>query len=121
MSHYIVMIYGDEQVWESWSEEQGRANAAAHGAFHAAHGAAVVGGHELERSWRGRSVRTDPAGRRHVTDGAFLPGATVLGGYYVIEADDLDAALAWAAKVPNAAYGTVEVRPVMDVGAATTA
>jgi hypothetical protein len=114
MSHYIVMIYGDEQVWESWSEEQGRANAAAHGAFHAAHGAAVVGGHELERSWRGRSVRTDPAGRRHVTDGAFLPGATVLGGYYVIEADDLDHAVRIAGDLPEASAPSsgVEVRPL---------
>jgi hypothetical protein len=56
-----------------------------------------------------------------LTDGPFAEAKEYLGGYYVIEADDLDAALAWAAKVPNAAYGTVEVRPVMDVGAATTA
>ena len=56
-----------------------------------------------------------------LTDGPFIEAKEYLGGYYVIEAADLDAALAWAAKVPNAAYGTVEVRPVLDVGAATTA
>ena len=42
-------------------------------------------------------------------------------GYYTIEAPDLDAALAWAAKVPNAAYGTVEVRPVLEIPAAAHA
>jgi hypothetical protein len=56
-----------------------------------------------------------------LTDGPFIEAKEYLGGYYVIEAPDLDAALAWAAKVPNAAYGTVEVRPVMEVGAASTA
>ena len=56
-----------------------------------------------------------------LTDGPFIEAKEYLGGYYVIEAADLDAALAWAAKVPNAAYGTVEVRPVMEVGAASPA
>jgi hypothetical protein len=56
VSTYIVMIYGDESVWESWSEEQALANAAAHGTFNEQHGAAVVGGHELERSRRAGSV-----------------------------------------------------------------
>ena len=60
-------------------------------------------------------------GETQLTDGPFIEAKEYLGGYYVIEAADLDAALAWAAKVPNAAYGTVEVRPVLDVGAAAAA
>jgi hypothetical protein len=60
-------------------------------------------------------------GETQLTDGPYAEAKEYLAGYYVIEAPDLDAALAWAAKVPNAAYGTVEVRPVMDVGAPTTA
>ncbi len=114
MNTYIVMIYGNQDVWESWTEEQGRVNAAAHGAFHAQHGAAVVGGHELERSWRGRSIHTDPEGRRQVTAGAFLPGPTVLGGYYVIEAADLDLAVRIAGDLPEASAPSsgVEVRPL---------
>jgi hypothetical protein len=60
-------------------------------------------------------------GETQLTDGPYAEAKEYLAGYYVIEAPDLDAALAWAAKVPNASYGTVEVRPVMDVGAATTA
>ena len=60
-------------------------------------------------------------GETQLTDGPFAEAKEYLAGYYVIEAPDLDAALGWAAKVPNAAYGTVEVRPIMDVGAAATA
>ena len=114
MSTYIVMIYGNEDVWESWSEEQGRANAAAHGEFNARHGASVVGGHELERSWRGRSIRSDREGGVRVTDGAFMPGPAVLGGYYVIEADDLDHAVRIATDLPEASAPSsgVEVRPL---------
>jgi hypothetical protein len=60
-------------------------------------------------------------GETQLTDGPYAEAKEYLAGYYVIEAPDLDGALAWAAKVPNAAYGAVEVRPVMDVGAAATA
>jgi hypothetical protein len=111
---YIVMIYGDESVWESWNEEQARANAAAHGTFNEQHGAAVVGGHELERSWRARSVRADADGRPHITDGPFLGGTTVLGGYYLIEASDLADAVRIASDLPEASAPSsgVEVRPL---------
>jgi len=60
-------------------------------------------------------------GETQLTDGPFAEAKEYLAGYYVIEAADLDAALAWAAKVPNASYGTVEVRPVMYTAAAATA
>jgi hypothetical protein len=114
VSTYIVMIYGDESVWDSWSEDQGLANADAHGAFNRRHGAAVVGGHELERSRAARSVRAGADGRPHVTDGPFLEGTTVLGGYYVIEASDLDHAVRIASDLPEASAPSsgVEVRPV---------
>jgi hypothetical protein len=114
VSTYIVMIYGDENVWEAWSEEQGHANAAAHAAFNDRHGAAVRGGHELERSWRGRSVRVDADGTQRVAEGAFCAGTTVLGGYYVIEAADLDHAVRIARDLPEASAPSsgVEVRPL---------
>ena len=52
-------------------------------------------------------------GERLVTDGPFIEAKEVLGGFYVIDVPDLDAALEWAAKIPNVTFGTVEVRPVM--------
>jgi hypothetical protein len=49
------------------------------------------------------------------TDGPFAETKEVLGGYYLIEVDGLDQALAWAARMPNAGYGSIEVRPIMDM------
>lgn len=114
MSTYIVMIYGDEQVWESWSEDQGAANAAAHQAFNAEHADHVVGGHQLDRSWYARSIRAGTDGRSRVTDGPYLPGAPVLGGYYLIAAPDLDQAVRIAADLAEASAprSGVEVRPL---------
>ena len=51
-------------------------------------------------------------GQRQITDGAFAETKEYLGGYFLIEADDLDTALEYAAKMPVADYGSVEVRPV---------
>jgi hypothetical protein len=48
-----------------------------------------------------------------ISDGPFAETKEMLGGYYLIDVPDLDAALAWAAKLPNVTYGSVEVRPVM--------
>ena len=53
-------------------------------------------------------------GERLIADGPFAETKEMLGGYYLIDVPDLDAALAWAAKVPNAPYGSVEVRPVVE-------
>jgi hypothetical protein len=50
------------------------------------------------------------------TDGPFAETKEVLGGYYMIDVDDIDAATAWAAKIPLAPYGSVEVRPIMELG-----
>jgi hypothetical protein len=52
-------------------------------------------------------------GERVVTDGPFIESKEVVGGYYVIDVADLDAAIDWAAKIPNVHFGSVEVRPVM--------
>jgi hypothetical protein len=56
-------------------------------------------------------------GDRLVTDGPYAETKEMLGGYYLIDVPDLDAALGWAAKVPNAPYGSVEVRPIMEFDA----
>lgn len=55
-------------------------------------------------------------GKRLITDGPFAETREQLGGYYVIEAKDLDEAIAVAEKVPPAKFGTVEIRPVMEIG-----
>ncbi|HEY4315751.1 MAG TPA: YciI family protein [Actinomycetes bacterium] len=114
MPQYLVLIYGDEQTWESWTEEQERANGEGHVRFQALAGDAILGGKELGRTRTARSVRGHRNGRPVVTDGPFVETKEVLGGYYVIEAADLDAAVALAAHLPEADtdYSGVEVRPV---------
>lgn len=52
-------------------------------------------------------------GARVVTDGPFIESKEALGGYYVIDVEDLDAAIDWAARIPSVTFGTVEVRPLM--------
>ena len=53
-------------------------------------------------------------GERVLTDGPFAETKEALGGYYILDVPALDAALDWAARLPNVGYGSVEVRPVME-------
>ena len=54
-------------------------------------------------------------GKTLTTDGPFAETKEQLGGYYIVDADDLDDAIAWAAKLPTAEHGTIEVRPLMNL------
>ncbi|WP_030275835.1 YciI family protein [Streptomyces sp. NRRL B-24484] len=60
------------------------------------------------------TVRVRPNGERVVTDGPFAETREIVGGYYLLDVPDLDAALDWAARCPGAKYGTVEVRTVWE-------
>jgi hypothetical protein len=73
---------------------------------------AWVAGNALQPTAAARTVRVR-GGARQVTDGPFAETAEILTGYYIIEAADIAAAEDWAAKIPSAPYGSVEVRPVM--------
>jgi len=82
-----------------------------HNAFGAAHGASIRGGNALQPAGTATSLRADGAGGFTITDGAFAETKEALGGYYLLEAADLDEAIALAKEIP-AAFGGVEVRPV---------
>ena len=73
---------------------------------------ALVAGDALQPTDAARTVRVR-GGARQVTDGPFADTAEVLGGYYVIDVADIGAAEEWAARIPSAPYGSVEVRPIM--------
>ncbi len=73
---------------------------------------AMVAGDALEPVETATTVRVRE-GETLVTDGPFAETKEALGGYYIVDVPDLDAALEWAAKIPNVGYGSVEVRPVM--------
>ena len=72
----------------------------------------IVNGDGLHGPQTATTVRVRD-GKRLVQDGPFADTKEQLGGYFVIEVADLDAALAWAARAPSASYASVEVRPVM--------
>ncbi len=72
---------------------------------------ALVSNHGLGGTEAATTVRVRD-GETNITDGPFAETKEYFAGYFLIEVDDLDAALAWAARVPNATYGSVEVRPL---------
>jgi hypothetical protein len=115
MSKYLVLIYGDEQVWGTASAEWNAENERRHGEFAAAAGAALLGGHELQRTNAAASIRADDSGEPQVTDGPFLESKEVVGGYYLLEAPNLEEAARLAALIPEASAptGGVEIRPVL--------
>jgi hypothetical protein len=56
-------------------------------------------------------------GETQITDGPFAETKEILGGYYIVDAPDLDTALDQAGRIPNVSYGSIEVRPIMDMSA----
>ena len=112
MAEYIVFIWDDEQSWERADPATVAATMAAHQAFIARHAAALRGGNRLHPSAASTSLRQTADGGVSISDGAFAETKEVIGGYYLIEAADLDEALRIAAEVP-APFGGVEVRPVL--------
>jgi hypothetical protein len=111
---YMLQIYTPEGYWDSLPPEQ---RDALYGEYFAltrdlGEQGALVGSHELEPVSTATSVRVRD-GETLVTDGPFAETKERLGGYYVIDADSLDEALEWAARIPSARHGTIEVRPVV--------
>ena len=109
MAEYLVLIYGDESANERPAE--GDTMTEGHRLFGEKHGAAIRGGNALQQSDTATSVRQDGAGGFTITDGAFAETKEALGGYYLLEAADLDEAIAMAKEIPAPAGG-VEIRPV---------
>jgi hypothetical protein len=112
MAEYMVFIWDDEQAWEHASPQRVQATMAAHREFIARNASAVRGGSRLHPSAASTSIRSGPDGSVTVSDAAFAETKEVIGGYYLIEAADLDEALRIAGQVP-APFGGVEVRPVL--------
>jgi hypothetical protein len=111
MSEYLVLIYESEAAWEKADEETSNRIMTGHNEFGEHNGAALRGGNALQPTMSATSLRRDSSGKLVVTDGAFAETKEALGGYYVIEAADLDQAIAIASQVP-AEFGGVEVRPI---------
>ena len=114
MAEYLILIYENESGYGDNSPEMWQQTMEAHGRFPeqvVELGAKLLGGNALTPTATATSIRGDV-----VTDGPFAETKEALGGYYLIEADDLDQALA-VAKLCPAPHGGVEVRPILDLNA----
>ncbi len=111
---YLLLIYNNEKAYSELPKEQQQEDFGAWMAYSKAlqEAGAFVAGDALQPTATATSVRMRD-GERITTDGPFAETKEQLGGYYLINADNLDAALEWAAKCPGSKYGTTEVRPVM--------
>lgn len=112
---YLLLIYDDESRWMNMPPEALKAMYDDYGAFSASVEAAgaMRGGAELQPISSATTVRVRN-GKVQTTDGPFAETKEQLGGYYLIDVPDLDAALAWAAKIPSARGGSIEVRPLVE-------
>ncbi len=112
---YALLIYSDESTMAGAPEEAIREMYAAFAGFNNELRAAGKMGpaEELASAAKAKSVRIRD-GQRLITDGPFAEVREQLGGLYIIEADSIDEAVDWAAKIPSAPFGTIEVRPVVD-------
>jgi hypothetical protein len=112
---YLLLIYSEEPTGapdpaeidkimnEYWAYDQAVSAAGA-----------KLGGEALQPGATATTVRVK-SDERVVTDGPFAETREVLGGFYLLDVPDLDAALDWAARCPGAKYGSVEVRPIREI------
>ena len=110
---YLLTLYADEARFASLTPEQRQQGYAAYMAYTQAlqNAGVYVGSNRLRPAGTATTLRTTD-GKVQVLDGPFVEAKEQLGGYYLIDVPDFDAALSWAERCPGAAHGTVEVRPV---------
>jgi hypothetical protein len=111
---YAFTIYGEESARESATPEDMEATTRAYMAFtqEVQDKGILLAGEGLYPTPTATTVRVRD-GERSVTDGPFAESKEQLGGFYVLDCKDLDEAIEWAAKIPGAQHGSVEIRPVM--------
>jgi hypothetical protein len=114
---YMLLIHDDEKSWGTMSEADRQRTYAEYGQF--TQQIKDTGHHlassQLQPTSTATSVRVRD-GKRLVTDGPFAETREQLGGYYLVDAKNLDEAISIAARIPSAKVGTIEVRPVVEMG-----
>lgn len=113
--HYMLLIIGNQDAEPFPEGESGLISQ-----FLAYHRSAldagiVVGSNVLDSFESATSVHVTRDGERVVTDGPFAETREYLGGYYILDLPDLDAAIDWAAKCPGSRAGRVEIRPIQPI------
>ena len=112
---YALLIYGDETQWSSLSDEDRSAAYSEYAQLSSDLGRQekLRGGEELQSVVTATTVRIRDD-ETLVSDGPFAETKESLGGFFLVDAESLDEAIEWAARIPAARTGTVEVRPVVD-------
>jgi hypothetical protein len=116
---YLLLIYANEAAGAAVTRADMEKMMAAYGAYMEAMKKAGVhvGSNRLQGTATASTVRV-ANGKTQVLDGPYAETKEQLGGYFMIDVPDLDAALSWAGRCPGAAYGSVEVRPIWTMQAA---
>jgi hypothetical protein len=109
---YLLMVYVNEASWPKMSKAEQEQGMAAYGAYTEALNKAGVlkGSNRLQPVSTATTVRL-ANGKPQVLDGPYVDSKEQVGGYYLIDVPDLDAAISWASRCPGASHGVVEVRP----------
>ena len=113
---YLLMIYVDEAAAAKIPPDQMQKMMPAYAAYSEAmvKAGVLLAGDRLRPTNAATTVRMRED-KPQILDGPYADTKEQLGGYYKIEAPDLDAAIAWAARCPGASHGTVEVRPIWEM------
>ena len=115
---YLLLIYDDERIWADLPKEESDKLFGEYMQFTAEHkqSGKVKAGEALQPVSTATTVRVR-GGKTQTTDGPFAETKEQLGGFYLIEANDLDEAVKIAAKIPSARLGSIEIRPVVNFNA----
>jgi hypothetical protein len=113
---YLLMLYANEAGWDEMTQTEQQQGLAAYKAFTEALTKAGVlrGKNRLQPISAATTVRLVD-GKSQVLDGPYIDSKEQLGGYYLIDVPDLDAAISWAARCPGASHGIVELRPIWEM------
>ena len=119
---YLLMIYSDETADVKRPAAEQEREMQAYFAFteEVRKAGAFVAGDALHPTGTATTVRIR-GGKLTTTDGPFAETKEQLGGYYLLECKNLDEAIQWAAKIPHASIGSIEIRPVVDFSQAASA
>jgi hypothetical protein len=110
---YLLMLFNDETAWPRMTREEQERGLASYLAYtEALKNAGVYRSSSRLQGTRSATTVRVTDGKTEVIDGPYVDSKEQLGGYFLIEAPDLDAAISWAARCPGASHGTIEVRPL---------
>ena len=116
--NYLCLIYSDENRWDALSKTEHEKMMGEYFEYTESirKSGHYVGGNPLQSTRTATTIRIRD-GKTSTSDGPFAETKEQLGGYYLIEAKDLNEAIQVASRIPGARYGSIEVRPIAEIGA----